>query len=93
MEIKDNGKLTIINEEGKEEECEILFTFDSEIYNKSYVIYYPVGVSGDEEIEVMASAFTEDEAGGSGKLLPIETDEEWDMIEEVLETFADENEE
>ncbi len=93
MDTNEKGRLTIIDEEGKEQECEVLFTFNSEIFNKSYVIYYPVGEEDNDEIEVMASAFTEDEGGISGKLLAIETDEEWEMIEEVLETFAEESEE
>ena len=28
-----------------------------------------------------------------GELMPIETDEEWDLIEEMLNTFLDEQEE
>ncbi|NEU02807.1 DUF1292 domain-containing protein, partial [Escherichia coli] len=41
-----------------------------------------------------ASSFTPNEDGENGELFPIETDEEWDMIEETLNTFlADEDEE
>ena len=31
-----------------------------------------------------------DESGDGGKLVPIETDEEWDMIEEVVNTNMEE---
>ena len=31
-----------------------------------------------------------DELGDGGKLVPIETDEEWDMIEEVVNTEMEE---
>ena len=36
----DEGIFTVINEEGQEIECEILFTFDSDKFEKSYVIYF-----------------------------------------------------
>ncbi|MBA4538532.1 DUF1292 domain-containing protein [Bacillus aquiflavi] len=94
----DNGEnqITVIDEEGNEQLYEILFTFDSEEYNKSYVLYYPVGAEEDEneEIEIHASSYVSgDEDDAQGDLKPIETDEEWDMIEEMLETFLAQEEE
>ena len=53
---------------------------------------YPAGTSEDDEVEIQAYSFKESEEGGAGDLLPIETDEEWDMVEEVLNTFLDEEE-
>ena len=45
MEEK-KGIFTIVNEEGKEVECEILFTFESEENTKVYAsIYDPTGQS------------------------------------------------
>lgn len=91
----DHGEnhITVVDEEGNEQLCEVLFTFESDEFKKSYVLYYPVGAEQDDEddIEIHASAFipTED---GDGELMPIETDEEWDMIEEMLNTFLDEQE-
>ncbi|EAE2763063.1 DUF1292 domain-containing protein, partial [Listeria monocytogenes] len=44
--------------------------------------------------EILASSYIQDEEGKQGQLKPVETDEEWDMIEEILATFlADEDEE
>ncbi|KKB36377.1 DUF1292 domain-containing protein [Bacillus thermotolerans] len=89
-------QITIIDENGSEQLCEVLLTFDSEEFNKSYVLYYPVGAEDgeEEEIEIHASAFTPAEDGEDGELQPIESDEEWDMIEEMLNTFlAEEDEE
>ena len=73
----------------------IIFTFESEEFEKSYVLYYLVGAEEDEdeEIEIHASSFTPNEDGKDGELLPIETDEEWEMIEEMLNTFLEEEEE
>ncbi|WP_372868720.1 DUF1292 domain-containing protein [Planomicrobium okeanokoites] len=91
--------ITVVDENGNEQLFEILFTFDSEEFGKSYVLYFPVGAEEDEEgeIEIQASSFTEntdvDGKVAGGDLLPVETDEEWDMIEEMLNTFLAEEEE
>lgn len=86
--------ITLINENGDEELFEILLTFDSDEFERSYVLFYPVGESedGDEEGIVHAYAYIPTEDGGLGELLPVETDEEWDMIEEVFNTFMEEEE-
>lgn len=86
-EHHDHEHITIIDENGNEELCEILFTFDSDDYGKSYVLVYPAGIPEGEEIELQAFSYVEQENGDQGDLKPIETDEEWDMIEEVLNTF------
>lgn len=85
----DHEYITILDEEGNESLYEILFTFDSEDFKKSYVLVYPAGTSEDEDVELQAYSFTESEEGSAGALQPIETDEEWDMVEEVLNTFLD----
>jgi uncharacterized protein YrzB (UPF0473 family) len=87
--------ITLINENGDEELFEILFTFDSEEFEKSYVLCYPVGdVEDEEEVIVHAYAYTPTEDGSIGELMPVTTDEEWDIIEEVYNTFTlDEDEE
>lgn len=37
--MDNKGKFTITNEEGKELECEVLFTFDSDEFKKSYIVF------------------------------------------------------
>jgi len=87
------NNITVVDEDGNEQLCEVLFTFDSEEFGKSYVLYYPIGTEDDEEdVEIHASAFTPNENGEDGDLMPIETDEEWDLIEEMLNTFLEEQE-
>jgi uncharacterized protein YrzB (UPF0473 family) len=94
MNHGDNN-ITVIDEEGNEQLCEILFTFDSDEFGKSYVLYYPIGEddTDDEEIEIHASAFIPSEDNNDGDLQPIETEEEWDLIEEMLNTFLEEQDE
>ena len=90
--MENENKLTYIDENGNEVLCEILFTFNSEEFGKNYVLFYPVG-SEDEDgnINVMAASYTEGPDGNVGELNNVETDEEWDLIEDMLADFADGN--
>ena len=92
----DHGEkqITVIDENGNEQLCEVLFTFESEEFGKSYVLYYQIGAdeTEDEEIEIHASSFTANDENEEGELQPIESEEEWDLIEEMLNTFLDEEE-
>lgn len=95
MENEENY-ITVVDEEGNEQLFEVLFTFDSEDFNKSYVLYYPAGADTDEdeEIEIHASSYEPSAEGEEGgEMQPIETEEEWDMIEEMLNTFLAEEDE
>ncbi|MDR4889047.1 DUF1292 domain-containing protein [Bacillus sp. HNG] len=85
-------QITVIDEQGNEILCEVLFTFESEEFGKSYVLYYPVSDENEDEedIEIHASSFSPSEDGEDGELQPIETEEEWDLVEEMLNTFLDE---
>ena len=86
--MEKEKQLTFIDEEGNEILCEILFTFESEEFNKSYVLFYPVSNEDEDDIEVMAASYVPNE-NGEGDLQPIETDEEWDLIEDVLAQFEE----
>lgn len=77
----------VVGEDGQEIECNIVFTFNSEEYDKSYVIYQPVDA---EDETVYVASYNENEGGLGGKLEAITDEEEWEMIEEVLGAFTEE---
>lgn len=82
----ESNTLFVRDENGKEIEMEILFTFEDEATHKNYVVFQD---PEDESGEVFASAYDD-----AGNLLPVETEKEWAMIEEVLGAFSqDEGEE
>ncbi len=81
----EDKTLRVIDEKGNEKDFEIVLTFKSDETGKSYVVYKEPGDSD----EVFAASYNESDTEG-GDLQPIESDEEWDMIEEVLNTFLDE---
>ena len=63
---------------------EILFTFEDEEHGKKYVVFADPDVESEE---VFASAYDD-----AGNLLPVESDEEWAMIEEVILAFQEDEE-
>lgn len=76
----DSNSLYVTGEDGQEKRMVILFTFDSDDYGKQYVVFQDP--EGDES-DIYASSYTDE-----GELTPIESDEEWDMVQEVINTFA-----
>ncbi|MBR2067200.1 MAG: DUF1292 domain-containing protein [Solobacterium sp.] len=76
----EDKKMMITDENGKETEVEILFTFEGE-NGKSYVLFHTL----DNQEDVYAYSFNEE-----GNLIEIETEEEWNMCQEVLAAFEDE---
>ena len=72
----------VVNDEGKEVECEVLFTFESEETKKNYIVYTDNTIDEEGNTKVYASIYNPNEA--ETKLLPIETDKEWKIIETIL---------
>ena len=87
--MKDNkNQFTVINNEGKEVICDVLFTFDSDETGKSYIVYTDNTKDKEGNIQVFASIFNpEDE---NTELLPIESEKEWKVIEAILESLQEE---
>ncbi len=75
---------TITTEDGREVKCEILFTHHSDDFNKDYVVFVEEGTN-----EAHASVFVE-EGDGQGHLEQVQTDEEWEMLEDLLQQFSEE---
>lgn len=90
----DEDFITLVDGEGNEELYKILLTFESDDFEKSYVLVHPATSDDeDEEVELFAFSYKDPDEGLEGQLEDIETDEEWDMIEEVLGAFMAEEEE
>lgn len=72
---------TVLMDDGEEVLCEILFTFESEMTNKKYIVYTDGEVDDEGNTKVYASAINPT----GDILLPIETDREWCIIEAILD--------
>ncbi|MGP4071432.1 DUF1292 domain-containing protein [Piscibacillus sp. B03] len=92
--MDEKERIIIPDENGEEHLFDILFTFDVDETEKSYLVAVPAEQAEEEEQEVFAFRFEENEQNEDDlTLYQIETDEEWDMIEEMLATFTDSDEE
>ena len=78
----------VINDEGKEIDCEVLFTFESDETKKNYIVYTDNTIDEEGNTKVYASIYNPDQ--DETKLLPIETDKEWKIIETILEELQNE---
>ena len=80
----DSSSLYVTDENGNEKRMEILFTFEDDNHAKKYVVFMD---PEEEEGEVFASAYDDE-----GNLIPVESDAEWQMIEEVIGAFQEDEE-
>ena len=82
MNNEERMVFKVVNEAGKEVECEALFTFESEETKKSYIVYTDNTKDEAGNTKVYASIY--DPNSESTSLEPIETDKEWKVIETIL---------
>lgn len=75
-----DNTLFIVDEDGKEIEMNIYFTFD--MNDKQYVVVY------EKDNQDTLYSFTYDE---QGNLYPVDNEEELSMIEEVIYAYEEEN--
>lgn len=78
----------VINDAGEEVMCDVLFTFDSEETKKSYIVYTDNSKDESGNIQVFASIY--DPSQENQKLEPITTEQEWKVIETILNTLQEE---
>lgn len=81
MEMNEDMRFTIVNEKGEEVECVVLFTF--EMNDLQYMVYTDQTRTEQGELNISACIVEED------RLLPVETAEEWAVIEQELNKLID----
>lgn len=81
MELNENNKIIITDEDGKEITLHILFTYHNEERNMDYVFIYDIE---DEENVYPMRYYEEDHT-----LEEIEDEEEYDEVEEVFNAYME----
>lgn len=90
MALEPKERIIIPDEDGEEHLFETLFTFNVDETQASYVAVVPVEQVDDDEVEVYAFRYEDKGAEDNDlALFPIETEEEWEMVEEMLNTLAE----
>lgn len=82
----------IPDEEGNEEEFEVVMRFEVDGSDKKYMMLVPVVGEEDEESDEVY-AFRYEEEGDDLQLFTIDDEEEWNIVEETFNTLMDEMEE
>ena len=86
--MEERMTFKVFDDAGKEIECEVLFTFESDETKKNYIVYTDNTLDEEGNTKVYASIYNPDQ--DETKLLPIETDKEWKIIETILEELQNE---
>ncbi|NHN30036.1 DUF1292 domain-containing protein [Paenibacillus agricola] len=80
----------IPDDEGNDEEFEVIMKFEVDGSDKKYMMVVPVDAD-EESDEVYAFRYEED--GDDLQLYTIDNEEEWNIVEETFNTLMDEEEE
>lgn len=86
--MNDEMTFKMVDENGKEKECEVLFTFESDETHKNYIVYTDNTSDEAGNTRVFASIFNPDDP--NSKLLPIDTEKEWSIIKTILAEIQNE---
>lgn len=80
----------VMNDNGEEVECQVLFTFESEETGKNYVAFTDGTTDEDGCTKIYANVIEYDENDETATLRGIETDEEYAVIEDILQKLQTE---
>lgn len=83
--IEANEKIIIPDDDGVEHEFEVVLPFELDETKSSYLAVVPVEQAEAEEADLYV--FRYEEEGDDLKVFQIDDDDEWDLVEEVLNTL------
>lgn len=94
--FQQNVRFNAITPEGMLVECETLFTFENTETGRSYIVYTDNKTDEDGNTTVYASIydptaveFNEISGLAALSLIPIEAEEEWNLVEQLLQDAAE----
>ena len=93
MQFEEPEIIYIPDEEGNEEEFEVIMKFEVDGSDQKYMMVVPLNTENEDEEEDEVYAFRYEEEGDDLKLYTIENEEEWSMVEETFNTLLGELEE
>ena len=85
---ESKNTFTVINDEGQEVVCNVLLTFDND-EDKHYIVYTDNTKDQEGNVQVYASMY-DPQQEDQMELQPIETPEEWAVIEDILTSIQEE---
>lgn len=95
LNLEEPEIIYIPDEEGNEEEFEVIMKFEVEtgqFAGKKYMMVVPVEVDEDDEETDEVYAFRYEEDGDDLQLFTIDNEDEWNEVEETFNTLVAESE-
>lgn len=80
--MKNKNIIKILDENKKVKECEVILTVNYEKTGKDYIIYTDHEMDENGNLKAFANIY--DPKGENLNLMPVTTDEEWDMLQTLL---------
>ncbi len=84
--MEDKKKMSIVSEDGKIEEVEVVIAFEFKDTNKEYVVYTKNEKDENGNITVYVSRVERE--SGKPKLCGVESESEWSRIKDVLRELS-----
>lgn len=84
---KEQLSFSVLSEDGKVTEYELILTYHNEDNGKDYMVYTDNSLDENGNIKTFASIYIPNTT--PVELIPIETDEEWDLISDLLESYCE----
>ena len=88
--MENQFKFYLTDDNGNKTEYDVLYTFHSDITGRDYIIYTDGTITDDGSVEMLAGAYNRELP--EIVLESIETDSEWGIIEEFINSKIDEPE-
>ena len=82
-----DGIFIIQGDDGKDIECQLLFSFESQKTGKAYIVYTDGSSDSDGNMNVFASVVEEYINDEDVTFSAITTDEEWEEVDEKLAEY------
>ena len=83
--MAEKAIMTVVNENNEIMDVDVLFTFKNTAINRCYIVYTENTLDENGDTEVFASIFDPDDK--TLTLYPIETEEEWALLESKLREY------
>lgn len=87
--MNEENTFKIVDNDGNERTCEVLFTFESDETKKNYIVYTDNTKDLEGNIRVYASIYKVNK--DKTELEAIETEREWKIVETILNSIQEES--
>ncbi len=90
--MKDNY-LVLKDQNGKKKNCRILLDIEDTNKGVNYVVYTDETRNEDGSVKAYACTYVLSEKGNMTKLKPVQTEEEYDFLDDLLKSLEDKKDE